>query len=238
MFELSHQERLKMLNILKEKSMRHSELSKSLDVTPTEVSRHLERLVKAKLVKKNGDNYYGLTSFASIILTEFSNIEFLTQNIDFFLNHNLTLLPPELQWFAAMADGELVEGALEITSIIIDYNEESKKYIHVMSDQVMRAVVDLTCKKIESGVDVKKIYSSDAAIPPEYLKTNNENHEIRTLEDIPLAMIITDKRAGFCFRGENGHIDFSSILVGENDIFRRWANAVFEYFWKKAQPIL
>lgn len=238
MFELSHHERLKMLNMLRKKRMRLSELSKSMDVTTAEVSRHMERLVKNKLVEKNGDNYYRLTPFAFMILTEYSNIEYLTQNIDFFLHHNLTTLPRELQWFAAMADGELVEGALEVTSQIWDHNVGAKKFIYVISDQIMRAMVDITCKKIDSGVVVKKIYSSDAEIPPEYLKRTKENHEIKTMEDIPLAMIVTDKSAGFSFKGENGNIDFSTSLKGDNENFRRWANVVFEYFWKRGRPLL
>jgi predicted transcriptional regulator len=238
MFELSHPERLKILYMLKEERMRLSELSNSMDVTTAEVARHIERIVKAKLVEKNGDNYYKLTPFASMILTEFSNIEYLTQNIDFFIHHNLTTLPPELQWFAAMADGEMVEGALEVTSQIWDHNVGAKKFIYVISDQIMRAMVDIACEKIDSGLVVKKIYSSDAEIPPEYLKRNTENHEIRTMENIPLALIITDKVAGFSFRGENGHIDFSTSLRGDNENFRRWANAVFEYFWKRAKPRL
>jgi predicted transcriptional regulator len=238
MFELSHPERLKILSKLREKHMRLSELSKSMAVTTAEVSRHTERLVKAKLVEKNGDNYYRLTPFAFMILTEYSNIEYLTQNLDFFMHHNLTTLPRELHWFTAMADGELVEGALEVTSQIWDHNVGAKKFIYVISDQIMRAMVDITCKKIDSGVVVKKIYSSDAKIPSEYFKRNKENHEIRTMDDIPLALIVTDKNAGFSFRGENGNIDFSTSLKGDNENFRRWAAAVFEYFWKKAKPLL
>jgi predicted transcriptional regulator len=235
MFELSHTERLKMLGMLKDKPKRLSELSKSMDVTTAEVSRHMERLVKAKLVEKNGDNYYKLTPFAFMILIEYSNIEYLTQNIDFFLHHHLTTVPPELQWFAAMAEGELVDGALEVTSQIWDHVNGAKKYIYVISDQIMRAMVDKTCKKIDSGVVVKKIYSHDAEIPVEYLKRTKKNHEIRILNDIPLALIVTDKDAGFSFRGENGNIDFSTSLKGDNESFRRWANAIFEYFWKKAR---
>ncbi len=238
MFELSHPERLKMLHMLRGNPMRLSELSKMLDVTTAEVSRHMERLVKTRLVDKNGDNYYRLTSFAYMILTEFSNIEYLTQNIEFFLHHNLNGLPPELQWFGAMADGEMVEGALEVTSQIWENNVRAKKYIYVISDQIMRAMVDIICEKIDSGMIVRKIYRTDSEIPPEYLRINRDNHEIRTMDEIPLAMIITERDVGISFRGENGHIDFSTSLKGENEEFRRWASSIFEYFWKKAKPVL
>ena len=238
MFELSHPERLKMLNILRERPMRLSVISKKMDITTAEVSRHMDRMVKTKLIEKNGDNYYRITQFASIILNEFSNIDFLTKHVDFFLNHNLTLIPPEIQWFSAMAEGEFIEGALEITSLMWEYNLGADKYIYEISDQIMRAMVDITSKKIDEGVIVKKIYPKDAQIPYKYASRINENHEIRTLEEIPLSMTITDKNVGISFRGENGNIDFSSSIKGENEDFRRWAAAIFEYFWKKSKPIL
>jgi predicted transcriptional regulator len=238
MFELSHSERLKMLHILRENPMRLSELSKKMDVTTAEVSRHMERLVKARFIEKNSDNYYKITRFGIVILNEFSNIDYLAQNADFVLNHNLTAIPPELQWFNSMATGRFIEGALEITSLMWEYNTEADKYIYVMSDQIMRALVEITCKKIDEGVEVRKIYPNEAEIPSDYLKKIKENHEIRTMDDVPLAMILTDKIAAFCFKGENGSIDFSSSLEGDNEIFRRWAGVVFDYFWKKAIPIL
>jgi predicted transcriptional regulator len=238
MFELSHPERLRMLDMLREKSRRLSELSKEMNITTAEVSRHIERLIKAKLIEKNHGNYYKITRFASMILSEYSNIDFLTKNVDFFLNHNLGVIPQELQWLNSMAEGEFIEGALEITSLMWDYNKGAKNYIYEISDQVMRAMVDITSKKIDEGVIVKKIYPKDAQLPPEYTSRINENHEIRTLDEIPLSMIITERNAGLSFRGENGGIDFSTNIKGENEDFRRWVTAVFEYYWRKAKPIL
>jgi predicted transcriptional regulator len=238
MFELSHPERLRMLNILKEKPMRLSEMSKLLDVTTAEVSRHMERLVKAKLTERNHDNCYKITPFAAIILSEYSKFDYLTQNVDFFLNHDFTVLPPELHWFTSMAEGELIEGTLEITSLFWEYHQEAKKYINVISDQIMRGIVDLNSKKIDNGVVVKKIYPNDVEIPQKYLSRIHNIHEIRTLEEIPLALIITDKNAAVILRGKNKKVDFSMGMVGENAVFRRWISAIFNYFWNEAKPIL
>jgi predicted transcriptional regulator len=237
MFELSHPKRLKVLDVLKKKPMRLSETSKKLDVTTAEVARHLDRLIKANLIEKNGDNYYRITKFAEIILNEFSNIDFIVKNVDFFLNHNLRMIPRQLQWFSSMSEGEIVEGTLEIASLMWEYNRGAKKYIYVITDQVMRAMVDITCKKIDEGVVVKRIYPKNTQIPREYDKRINENHDIRTLDEIPLSMIITDKNAGVSFRGENGNIDFNTSIKGQNEDFRKWATVVFDYYWNKAKPI-
>jgi predicted transcriptional regulator len=51
-------------------------------------------------------------------------------------------------------------------------------------------------------------------------------------------LTLTEKNVGLSLRGENGHIDFSTSLKGNNGDFRKWGAAVFEHYWKKAKPLL
>jgi predicted transcriptional regulator len=238
MFELSHPERLKILNILKEESMRLSDISKTLDVTTAEVSRHLERLGKAKLLERDPDNHYNLTPFGNIILSELSKFDFLTQNKEYFLKHDLTPLPSYLHWFNSMAEGELIEGTLEISSLIKDFSVKAKEYIHVISDEVMRGMVDIDCKKCDEGVMVKKIYPAGAEIPPEYEARIGENLHIRILDEIPLALKITEENAGVVLLATSGKMDFSVGILGEKEPFRRWVATVFDFYWDKAKQLL
>lgn len=235
-FELSNPERLNILHMLEEKPMRLSDISRSRDITTAEVSRHLERLGKANLITRNTDNCFIITSFGEIILSEFSRLDFLTQNMDFFLEHNLTVIPPHLRWFVSMAEGEIIEGVLENASRMWENNKGAEKYIHVISDEIMRGMVEITCNKIDQGVEVKKIYQKDVEIPAKYTSRIDKIHEIRTLDVIPLGMIITDKNIGMSFRTINGKMDFSVSLTGDNESFRRWSSAIFDYYWAKAKP--
>ncbi|UCG70153.1 MAG: ArsR family transcriptional regulator [Thermoplasmata archaeon] len=237
MFELSHPERLKILEMIKENPMRLSHISKSLDVTTAEVSRHLERLVKASLIERDSDNFYNITSFAAIILSEFSKFDFLAHNKDFFLSHDLTLLPIHLHWFNSMAQGTLVEGTLEISSRIKDLSTEAEEYIYVMSNEIMRGLIDVDCKKNDEGVVLKKIYPQDAQIPDEYMERINESFQIRTIENVPLALKINEKTSGMAFKDKSGKVDFSVGLTGDNEAFCRWIKTIFDYYWDKAKPI-
>ncbi len=108
LFELSHPGRLNILHILKEEPMRLSQLSKRLEVTTAEVSRHLDRLGKTRLIKRDSENIYSITSFAAIILSEVAKFDFLTKHIDYFLKHDLSIIPGHLHWFNSMAQGPLV----------------------------------------------------------------------------------------------------------------------------------
>ncbi len=238
MFELSHPERLKILQILRKKPMRLSHLSKELDVTTAEVSRHLDRLGKARLIDRDSNSNYNLTPFALIILSEVSNFDFILKNIDFFMTHDLSTFPGYLLWFNSAAEGEIVQGTLEISTRIKEFSIEAKEYIHVISDQVMRGLIELDCKQNDKGVKLKKIYPKDADIPREYKKRLDDNFEIRTLDEIPVAVKITDKNAGMVNLNLEGKMDFSIGLIGEKESFRRWITAIFDYYWDLARPVL
>ena len=177
MFELSHPERINILHLLKEKPRRLSQLSKELDVNTAEVSRHLDRLGKAGLIDRDSSNNYNLTTFANIILSEVSKFDFLTTNIEYFLKHDVSCIPEHLHWFNVMAKGSLSKGTLETTSLIKETSENAEKFVYVISNEVMRGMVDIDCKKNDKGVVFKKIYPRDAPIPGEYESRMGESFD-------------------------------------------------------------
>lgn len=238
LFELSHPGRLNILHLLKEEPMRLSHLSKKLDVTTAEVSRHLERLGKSNLIERDSENTYSITSFAAIILSEVSKLDFLTKHIDYFIKHDLSIIPTHLHWFNSMAQGQISKGTLETTSLIKDASVDARKFVYVISDQVMRGIVTIDCKKNEDGVVFKKIYPKGSDLPPEYESRMGETFDIRTLEDVPLGLKLNEKLAGVALRDSSEKVDYSEIMVGEDEAFRKWVIALFDYYWENSKPIL
>ncbi|UCF08041.1 MAG: ArsR family transcriptional regulator, partial [Thermoplasmata archaeon] len=221
---------------LREEPMRLSALSKKLEITTAEVSRHLDRLSKAKLIDRDSDSNYSITPFSAIIIGEIAKLEFLTKNIDFFLAHDLSHLPEHLHWLDSMAKGSFTSGTLETSSIIKEASINAEEYIHVISVEVMRGLVELDSKKNDEGVVIKKIYPEDADIPKEYRSRTGESFEIRTLKMVPLGLKMTEKMAGVAIRDARGKVDYSMGLIGEDESFRRWVDAIFGHFWKEAEP--
>ncbi len=238
MFELSHPERINILHLLKEKPLRLSQLSKELEVNTAEVSRHLDRLGKAELINRDSGSNYNLTPFANIILSEVSKFDFLTKNIEYFLKHDISCIPEHLHWLNAMAKGRLSEGTLETTSLIKETSDNAEKFVYVISNEVMRGIVDIDCKKNDEGVVFKKIYPREAKLPVEYESRMGESFEIKNLEEVPIGLKMNEKFAGVGLMDTNGRVDLSVVMIGEDESFRRWVNAIFDYYWKKAKPIL
>jgi predicted transcriptional regulator len=237
MFELSHPERLHILHLLEQKPMRLSQISNKLKITTAEVSRHLDRLSKARLIDRDSESNFHVTPFSQLILAEVARFDFMTKNIDFFLNHDLSRIPGHLHWLGSMATGGFTQGTLETSSMIKDISVKAEEYIYVISAEVMRGMVEIDCQRHDEGVILRKIYPKDADIPDEYIDRQGESFKIRTLENVPLGLKITEKMGGVALRDVAGKVDYSMALVGEDEVFRRWVMAIFDHYWAEAQPV-
>lgn len=235
MFELSHPSRIKALEILSKKPHRLTDISKVLDLTPAEISRHMGRLTEANLITKDNDGRYTLTSFGGIILFELAKLNFLITHKQYFINHDLSVIPKELQWLNAMSTSEMIEGTLEIMSMIEDLTKNAKKKVLFISDQPMRAVAKINLDRAKAGVEFKMIYPKSSTVPHEYHPKKKIPIEVRLLDNIPVSMKLNEMRGGLALPELNGKVDYGFALVGSKPQFMRWIELLFDYFWQKAE---
>jgi predicted transcriptional regulator len=231
MFELSHELRVFILEQLAKTPMRLSEVSKMLEITTAEVSRHLDRLVKTNFIEKRSDNLYYLTNYGGMLLFGYGASIFLIENSAFFANHTLNI-PPVLASYGPLANGKINRGTLNNTTMVTQSSKEAKQYIYVISDEVMRSLTELDIARSVDGVEVKKIYPARAKIPDAYKKSKIE---IRIMDEIPFSLKLTEKQAGLAFFKDTS-IDFDEVLIGDHEDFRYWLQLLFNYFWNLAKP--
>lgn len=67
-FELSNEDRLKILQILNDRHEKLTNISKELDITNQQCMRHLNRLSDIRLIEKTNSSYYKLTPYGEIVL--------------------------------------------------------------------------------------------------------------------------------------------------------------------------
>jgi predicted transcriptional regulator len=235
MFELSHSGRLDALNILSKKSQRLTDLSKILGLTSAEVSRHLGRLSKANLITKDGEGKYIITSFGTVILQELTNLSFITQNDKYFLAHDVSAIPVELRWLNALSKCELVEGTLEIMSMVEDLTKNAKRHVRLMSNQSMRTMVDMTLQKAKKGVDFRMIYQKNEKIPDSYRPKKGLSLEVRLIDEVRFSMKLNEQTAGIVLPDLEDKIDYEFALISGEPQFLKWSELVFDYFWEKAE---
>lgn len=67
LMELASHQRLEILEIISENPEKASKIAKTIDATPQEVARNLERLEKSGLITKNHDSNYQISSIGKIL---------------------------------------------------------------------------------------------------------------------------------------------------------------------------
>ena len=238
LFELSSAERINIMLELQKNNLRLSQLSKKLDLTVTEASRHLQRLNEAKLIQKNSDGYFELTQFGTLSLFLLSGLDFVSKHKKYFLEYDLSGIPPQ---FIDMI-GELGQGTYA-SEIIKNLEEgesrirDAKEFTWILSDQVLTSVIPTLAEKLKGPFDLR-IVLPEGMFPPEsksQLPSKTPGIQKRVLSRVDVLIVLTEKYAVFCLPNESGRIDYTGFS-GEDPKFHKWCKELFLYYWEKAKP--
>lgn len=81
-FELSNEDRVRILHVLRENPLNITNLAKELDVTTQEVSRHVSRLTEAGLTERNSEGMFDLTPYGGLTLRQIKGLELTSRYRD------------------------------------------------------------------------------------------------------------------------------------------------------------
>ena len=95
MFELSNEHRLGILQMLEREGMNATSISKSLNLTIQESSRHLSRLGRTGLTWKDEEGLHHVSMFGRLFLNQLDSLNFTSRYRNYFATHSLDDLPVE-----------------------------------------------------------------------------------------------------------------------------------------------
>lgn len=241
--ELSNEKRLAILSSLRHGARKMSRISEELDMTTSEAARHLERLAKVDLIARQAEGDYAITSFGSLVLSFLPSLEFLAENSGYFLAHDPSPLPPYL--FCRL--GELTKGRF-LSGFIENINYAHEHLKKIQRDEILAIVPEfllttgeIVADKLADGSTLRVVSrrgSIDAFLESrgEKLQGLEESFQIKTLEDVTISMYIFGGKAGLALPGQDGKVDLSAWIHGEDKAFMDWARELFEFYWARAEP--
>lgn len=239
LFELASPDRTKILSQLQKQPLKLSHISQKLDLTVTETTRHLKRLNDVKLITKNTNGLFEITQYGKVVLSLLSPLDFLTNHQNYFMEYDISPLPPEfISRIGELKNAEQGKDILCNLEYTQNQLQKAEKFIWIQTNQVMQNMISIVAEKIKKPFDFKFI-SPQNIIPPDNkapIPTSTPNAEKRTLPEVKVILIVTDKAAGFCLPQKNGQIDYRN-LHGEDETFKKWCKDLFLHYWNKAKPI-
>ena len=243
--ELSSVQRLRILSKLEEKKSKPSDLVKEFDSTKQEVYRNFSRLEDGQLIIKDRDGNYELTEFGRTMCNQIPAMMFLSQNMNYFHNHNFGNMPKKFYMrVGQLSDCKYIKGLGTILEKWKEIYNNAEEYICLLTSEIILDLGIPLISKLKNGVKLQYILSETCTVPQgrsENLKKidfkkyiQNGTAERKMLKTVPTAIILNEKEAFIAFPDLDGDPDLSEIFYGNSSDFHEWCLDYFNYYWNQA----
>ncbi|MBD3229936.1 MAG: DUF1724 domain-containing protein [Candidatus Lokiarchaeota archaeon] len=257
-FELSNEDRYKLFRKINKKPLRHSDLKNILKIPGPEVSRHIKRLLKLKLIHKKLDQKFYPTNYGSFINENLDLFESGTKYINFINTHHIDAIPKELKKdLGLIKKSEFSNQTMFNIEHWSEIIKNAKDFIWAITDQFQASIIPIIQQKLSSQkLEIKSILGSDLLnklvttedwekkvkgkkpdVFQELFETIGLPENIRKLDLLKLSLTITESSIILFLTDDKG-IDYSEcIYSSSNKDFIRWGKKLFNYYWEKAEKI-
>ena len=248
-FELSNEDRLSIMLELGKEPLKLTHISKRLDMTSSETHRQLSRLSETKLVLKDVEGFFCLTSFGEQALKWIPGYTFISNNREYYQSHTLSNLPHDLlSRLGDLSGCTFSDDALVSVSHIETMIREADEYLHNIHDQFLISAYPLATEAIKRGVQIKSIdpvvYRPSLQIKGEVSEEDQKTLSQaladgrainRVIEQFDVFLSMSEKEvAAVSFPEEDGRFDYLGFSSTDKDT-HKWCKDVFEYFWDKSE---
>jgi predicted transcriptional regulator len=248
LFEFSNENRFKILRLLEHSPLKITQLSKVLNLSLTEISRHSARLVEIRVILKDSDGNYNLSPFGQLMLKQFSSLEFVSRHQEYFNSHKLKLPQKFLSRLGELSDCFYTDDVMQTFFHINRMMEEADEFFWNITDQYIMSTIPHVKRIARNGIKARSIDLVGYIFPKEMKISVSEedkesayrarelgNIEMRTLESIDVFLWMSEKEvAALAFPNIQGVFDYTGFnSKSENAI--NWCKDLFLYYWEKAE---
>jgi predicted transcriptional regulator len=232
-FELASESRLSILHELSLHDGKMRETARKLNLTTTEAFRQLQRLTDALLVQKKPEGTYAITEFGLLVLQFSTFFEFLNKHREYFATHNVRSLPYQfLNRIGELSKANFKTNVMENINAAERIAREAEKYMWGGGMEQPLNIRDALLGGISKGVKYRFLFPKRFIPKEPTIPGLAQVAEIRSMEDLPFNVAMSEKEAGISFQLIDGRVDYVSF-VGTDSVFVSWVKELFLYYWEK-----
>jgi predicted transcriptional regulator len=236
------------------KKMTLSELSEHVGASSPACVHALRELTKEHITSQDEKHNYLLTNIGEIITRKFEEINVsitaLSQNREFWLNHDLSAIPKHLlDKISCLADSSVLSSTP--TDLFKTFSTfytllGNAKEIRGFSPFFIEDLTNQFLKLVAKGIDIELIFTPDvldatlrAAPRKELEEALKENLKIFKLEpQLNFASTVTDYFLSLAFFKPHETFDWSNMLLSYSPEALQWGQELFAYYVEKAEPVI
>ncbi len=241
-FELSSDERLRILTALQGNPRKLTQISTELELPNQEVSRQLSRLVALDLCLRDSAGLYSLTPYAGDALILMPGYEFLAKHRLYFRTHSTASLPMEFRLrigeLASCAPiSDIVTSQFEVQQTLAGASVEIRSIVEVGNLTNVKLVEDALRRGVENRIILPMgLQPSDAYVS--YMRSCGVDHPNRSgkanrryIERIPIGLVMSEREATqILFPNLEGKLDYSGFKSRGKDALK-WCTDLFNHLW-------
>ena len=240
--ELASPQRLQILFKLSEKPFAITEMAKELDSTKQEVHRNFRRLEDIRLIEKDIDGKYSITTFGKTMCTQVPSLVFLSQNMEYFEDHEFGDMPTKfIMRTGQLAGGKHIKGVVKVLEQWKTIYKNANEYVYEVLYEVPLDLIEPLVKRIKEGIQFNYIFSKSAVIPKgrkDLLRKLGFDKliekglvERKMMDSVLTVVVLNEKEACVLFPNRKGEADISEMFYGNDLMFHEWCLDYFRYCW-------
>ena len=241
-FELANVDRLEILVELRKKPLKLTNISKTLNLTVQETSRHLQRLSEANLLTKAADGTYNLTNYGENILSLLPAFEFLIEHQQYFITHQISHIPRDLLSRIGDLNGSrLLDNPVNAFQYVNTIIADAKDTISLVADQIPSGSIPLIEAAVKRGVIMQFLMPEELGRPnipdsylPHYDADDQKRLNLGRTNSIDFVGTISESAAVVGFPTLDGKMDYVAFYT-ENEIGLRWCQDLFMHYWNQIE---
>ncbi len=236
-FDLASESRMAILRALAEKNLKMNDAARKLNLTTTETFRQLQRLSEAMLVQKQPDGTYTITPCGRLTLHVSTSLEFINKYREYFVTHDVLRLPSQFLYRIGEVSGATLRTeTMENINTAERITREADKYMWGGGAEHPLDIGSAVYENLPKGVKYRWLFPErfrpKQPMPPEISRVV----EWRSLNDIPVNIVLTEKEAGISFCLIGGRADYAGF-IGTDPTFLNWVKELFLHYWEKGTRI-
>jgi predicted transcriptional regulator len=237
-FELSHESRQKIVDILHDSPLRHTDMVKELGIAPAEVTRHLQRLVKAGFIHKNQSSEYEITTLGRVNYYQLRLLVFIDANSEYFGTHDLSVIPKELQSFTMLEDAEFIKGPMRIFETMHRISREANVMLYSILPETIDPLVMEHNEQLKRGLELRLLTAKGGRLPTEYSDNRLMDLQIKDGPEVKVSQVLSENKSVLIFPNYAGDLTMNYAIVGSTEAFLRWNWLIFEHHWMLGKDII
>lgn len=250
MFEVSNEERLRILEAINDEKSSFSALARRLDITTQEVSRHFNRLMEAGLTTRE-KGYPVLTPYGKLVLRQLEAVQFSNYHKDYFKTHVTESIPSGfLSRMGELAGMRYQDDVMRVIHDVIRILDEAEEYVLDINLPYIASAFPHIRRAYERGVKGMFLHGPELKVPPEMQQVRDESFteefmaDLRTRDiyeekymELGIVLYMNEKEVAILsFPTVQGDYDFIGF-TSKDPIAYQWCKEIFYHYWDQGKPI-